>query len=67
MTVHRSARKLNLINGDAINEIKKIDSNSVHLICTDPPYFISRKTNFKSGGGDQKNMVLFQWNLVYGI
>lgn len=54
MSVHRSARKLNLINGDAINEIKKINSNSVHLICTDPPYFISRKTNFKSGGGDQK-------------
>lgn len=48
------SKKLRLINGDVFNEIKKIDSNSVHLICTDPPYFISRKTNFKNSGGDQK-------------
>lgn len=52
--MNKSNKKLNLIKGDAFNEIKKIASNSVHLICTDPPYFISRKTNFKSGGGDQK-------------
>lgn len=44
---------LKLINGDAFVEIKKIANNSVHLICTDPPYFISRKTNFQNGGGDQ--------------
>ncbi|MET3322673.1 UNVERIFIED_ORG: DNA modification methylase [Peribacillus simplex] len=68
MTVGKSAGELKLINGDVFNEIKKIDSNSVHLICTDPPYFISRKTNFKSGGGDQKkygsiSMEFGKWDL----
>jgi len=46
--------KVKLINGDVFKEIQKIPSESVHFICTDPPYFISRKTNFKAGGGDQK-------------
>ncbi|WP_342601885.1 site-specific DNA-methyltransferase [Peribacillus sp. FSL E2-0159] len=68
MTVSKSAGELKLINGDVFNEIKKIDSNSIHLICTDPPYFISRKTNFKSGGGDQKkygsiSMEFGEWDL----
>ncbi|MFD4932092.1 hypothetical protein ACFWMS_25005 [Peribacillus butanolivorans] len=59
---------MKLINGDVFNEIKKIDCNSIHLICTDPPYFISRKTNFKSGGGDQKkygsiSMEFGEWDL----
>jgi site-specific DNA-methyltransferase (adenine-specific) len=60
--------KLMLVNGDAFSEIKKIPSNSIHLICTDPPYFISRKTNFKNGGGDQKkygsiSMEFGEWDL----
>ncbi|PAK37635.1 DNA-methyltransferase [Peribacillus simplex] len=68
MTVSKSAGELKLINGDVFNEIKKIDSNSIHLICTDPPYFISRKTNFKSGGGDHKkygsiSMEFGEWDL----
>ncbi|WP_375088705.1 site-specific DNA-methyltransferase [Peribacillus sp. RS7] len=68
MTVSKSAGELKLINGDVFNEIKKIESNSIHLICTDPPYFISRKTNFKSGGGDQKkygsiSMEFGEWDL----
>ncbi|MES9685609.1 site-specific DNA-methyltransferase [Gottfriedia acidiceleris] len=59
---------LKLINGDAYSEINKIASNSVHLICTDPPYFISRKTNFSKGGGDQKkfgsiSMEFGEWDL----
>ncbi|NRG48504.1 site-specific DNA-methyltransferase, partial [Bacillus sp. CRN 9] len=44
---------MKIINGNAFIEIKKIESNSIHLICTDPPFFISRKTNFQKGGGDQ--------------
>ncbi|MFE3974526.1 MULTISPECIES: DNA-methyltransferase [unclassified Peribacillus] len=68
MTVSKSAGELKLINGDVFNEIKKIESNSIHLICTDPPYFISRKTNFKSGGDDQKkygsiSMEFGEWDL----
>jgi site-specific DNA-methyltransferase (adenine-specific) len=60
---------LKLVNGDTFNEIKKIPSNSIHLICTDPPYYISRKTNFKSGGGNQKkfgsiSMEFGDWDLI---
>ncbi|MGF6949097.1 site-specific DNA-methyltransferase (adenine-specific) [Neobacillus sp. B4I6] len=59
---------MRLINGDVFTEIKKIANNSIHLICTDPPYFISRKTNFQNGGGDQKKygsitMEFGDWDL----
>ena len=27
-----------LINGDCLEELKKIDDDSVDLLCTDPPY-----------------------------
>lgn len=36
---------------DALVFLKTLESNSVDLILTDPPYEISRKTNFQSGGG----------------
>lgn len=35
------------INDDCFDYIKKIENNSVDLILTDPPYFISRDSNFK--------------------
>jgi site-specific DNA-methyltransferase (adenine-specific) len=68
MTLYKSTEDLQLINGDVFNEIKKIPGNSIHLICTDPPYFISRRTNFKNGGGDQKkygsiSMEFGDWDL----
>lgn len=68
MTVDQASKTLNLIQGNAFNEIKKVASNSVHLICTDPPYFISKKTNFKNGKGNQKkygsiSMEFGDWDL----
>ena len=27
-----------LINGDCLEELKKIDESTVDLLCTDPPY-----------------------------
>lgn len=35
-----------IINGDCIEEIKKLKSNSIDLILTDPPYLISKESNF---------------------
>ena len=43
----------NIINGDCLEEMKKIPDKSVDLILTDPPYIISRETNFNKGGGDE--------------
>lgn len=37
-----------LIFGDCIDELSKIKSNSVDLILIDPPYLISRDSNFKN-------------------
>ena len=30
-----------LINGDSAEQLKKLDDNSVDLLCTDPPYGLS--------------------------
>lgn len=39
-----------IINGDCLNEMKKIESGSIDLILTEPPYNISRKNNFHTMG-----------------
>lgn len=36
-----------IIYGDCLDELKKIDTSSVDLILIDPPYLISRDSNFK--------------------
>ena len=44
-----------IINGDCFEELKKIQSNSVDLILTDPPYIISKKSNFKNSDNKKFN------------
>ena len=39
---------------DALSYLKTIENNSIDLILTDPPYLISRDSNFTSGGGAKK-------------
>lgn len=47
-----------IINGDCFEELKKLDSGSVDLIIIDPPYNISRNSNFKSySEGTSKELV----------
>ena len=41
-----------IYNGDCLVEMKKVEDKSIDLILTDPPYIISRETNFSKGGGD---------------
>ena len=36
-----------IILGDCLQELPKIESNSIDLIITDPPYLISKDSNFK--------------------
>ena len=36
--MQRKHMKNKLINGDSIDELKKLKDNSVDLLCTDPPY-----------------------------
>lgn len=44
-----------LILGDCFNVLKKIPNNTINLICIDPPYLISRQTNFDKGGAWNNN------------
>lgn len=39
-----------LFNGDALEELKRIEDGSVDAIITDPPYNIARKNNFHTMG-----------------
>jgi len=44
-----------IINGDCFKELKKIKDNSIDLILTDPPYIISKKSNFKNSDNKKFN------------
>ena len=47
-----------IINDDCLNILPQIESNSVDLILTDPPYLISRDSNFSKGGDNKKFNVI---------
>ena len=42
--------KFSIFNGDCIEKLKDIKSNSIDLILTDMPYIISKKSGFNKGG-----------------
>lgn len=46
-----------IINGDSIEVVKYIESNSIDLIIIDPPYFISRDSNFKVVSDDAHDSI----------
>lgn len=46
-----------VLNGDCLELIKNIKKNSIDLILTDPPYHISKKSNFHVGNKKFKAMV----------
>lgn len=43
--------KITLKQGNCFDYLSQIPSNSVDLVLTDPPYLISKKSNFDKGGG----------------
>jgi site-specific DNA-methyltransferase (adenine-specific) len=43
-----------IINDDCYNALKNIDNNSINLILTDPPYNISRESNFTKNSTNTK-------------
>ena len=47
-----------VINGDCFEELLKIESNSVDLILTDPPYNISKSSNFTKNTTNKKYINL---------
>jgi DNA modification methylase len=54
-----SNKRLEIINGDAILEMKKIASNSVDLIVADPPYNLGKDYGNDSDSKDFENYIEF--------
>lgn len=54
--------KNNIFLGDCTQVLKGFPSSFVDLILTDAPYYISRKTNFNKGGGNDKKFGSLSMN-----
>lgn len=52
-----------ILNGDCFEFIKDIESKSVSLIITDPPYLISRNSNFRKQGKNTKKELLIKYDI----
>ena len=52
-----------IINGDCVDELKKITDNSIDLILTDPPYFISKDSNFKKISENTPSEMATKYNI----
>lgn len=57
---------MTLLQGDCLKLIKQIPSNSVDLILIDPPYEISRPTNFQSGEETGRDTDRFRISMDFG-
>jgi DNA modification methylase len=52
-----------IILGDCLQELPKIESNSIDLIITDPPYLISRDSNFKQISDSTSKEMVTKYNI----
>ena len=52
-----------IILGDCLQELPKIESNSIDLIITDPPYLISRDSNFKQISDSTSKEMSTKYNI----
>ena len=52
-----------VILGDCLQELPKIESNSIDLIITDPPYLISRDSNFKQISDSTSKEMSTKYNI----
>ena len=53
-----------ILKGDCFDLIKDIDSKSVDLILVDPPYLISRSSNFKNYSDDASKELITKYGKV---
>lgn len=52
-----------IISGDCVQEIKKISDNSINLILIDPPYLISRDSNFTKTSNKTSTEMVTKYNI----
>ena len=51
-----------IINGDCIEEMKKLDAESVDMIFADPPYFMQTEGTLFRASGEKFNGVEDLWD-----
>ena len=57
ISIASAVKKIEIINGDAILEMKKITSNSIDLIIADPPYNLGKDYGNNSDSKDFKDYI----------
>jgi DNA modification methylase len=50
-----------IIHGDCFEHLSKINSNSIDLIIVDPPYLISKKSNFKNYSDNANSDIITKY------
>ena len=55
-----------LYNQNCFEFLKKIEPNSIDFVCIDPPYEVSRDTNFQSGDAKGKDTDRFRVSMDFG-
>ena len=55
-----------LYNESCFDFLRKIESNTVDLVCIDPPYEVSRDTNFQSGDAKGTDTDRFRVSMDFG-
>jgi DNA modification methylase len=53
-----------IINGDCLYELTKIESNSIDLILTDPPYLISRESGFRNTSDNANDEIKLKYGKI---
>jgi len=59
-------KNFKLVNASCFNWLKTIPTNSVDLVLIDPPYEVSRETNFQSGEKTGKDTDRFRISMDFG-
>ena len=57
---------INLVNASCFDWLKTVSSNSVDLVLIDPPYEVSRETNFRSSEKTGRDVDRFRLSMDFG-
>lgn len=57
---------IDLVNKDALLFLREVGNNTIDLVLTDPPYAISKETNFSSGKETGRDVDRFRMSYEFG-
>ncbi len=63
---HNYMCKISLVNQSCFDYLKSLKTESVSLVLTDPPYEVSRDTNFASGEAEGRTTDRFRVSMNFG-